>query len=95
MLRAMIENYPLAFEELPLEGRVMVLDDVLSLFNHDERTDLVIMPEVLGLLCEAHLAQIDPVVLWEFLDVDDALLLGRLTERALLERLPRIRKNEP
>lgn len=81
---------PLLFAELPLEGRIMVLDNIFANLTADQVQTLVSNPPFLGLLCEAHSGHgIEYVA-----DVADELVdgdfheLAALVNEALLARLP-------
>jgi hypothetical protein len=86
-------HHPLLFAEMALEGRIMVIDDVLADLAPDEARTLVVNPAILGLVAEAHLAgRCDS--LESLADMAELLLdadfqdLAALADEALLARLP-------
>lgn len=79
----------LAFEELPLEGRMAVIDDLLAELDADEVRHAVGDPEALSIMAEAHIVSIRKSDdLLRYLQRDDLARLKELVECTLLERLP-------
>jgi hypothetical protein len=83
--------YPadLAFEELPVEGRMMVLDDLLAELKPKRRTYLLKNPDLLGAEAEACLIELrSPEDLHRYLQPEALERLASLVNETLLARLP-------
>jgi len=79
----------LAFEELPLEGRCAVIDDLLAELDADQAREVISSPEALGLIAEARLVSIPKTDdLLRYMQRRDVDRLAALVEETLLARLP-------
>jgi len=79
----------LAFEELPVEGRIMVLDNVLADLKRNRRTHLLKNADLLGVEAEAHLIDLrSPEDLHRYLQPEALQRLADLVSETLLARLP-------
>jgi hypothetical protein len=79
----------LAFEELPVDGRKMVLDSVLADLKPGRRTYLLTNPDMLGVEAEAHLISLlSPEDLHRYLQPEVLERLASLVNETLLARRP-------
>ena len=81
----------LAFEELPLEGRMAVIDDLLADLDADQVRAAVADPQCIGIVAEALLVGLrDSEDLLRYIQRSDIARLGELIKETLLARLPNL-----
>ena len=84
-----MNRLPMLIEGLGPEALVALVDDVLADRDHETRVELLRDPVLLGAVCEATLAELDPVeMLEEHLMLEDLPTLRALIGGAILARLP-------